>query len=69
VKNYQIYLKTALFLSMTEEKRPTEICVEMADTGAVEEEGGNAATPTTPLATPQRPPLHSPSSCASRSEA
>jgi hypothetical protein len=28
---------------MTEETRPTERCVEMADTGAVEEEGGNTA--------------------------
>jgi hypothetical protein len=43
VKNYQIYFKTVLFLSMTEEKKETERYVEMAGTGAVEEDGGNNA--------------------------
>jgi hypothetical protein len=43
VKTYQIYSKTVLFLSMTKEKKETERYVEMADTGAVEEEGGNTA--------------------------
>ncbi len=43
MKTYQIYSKTVLFLSMTEEKKETERYVEMADTGAVEEEGGNTA--------------------------